>query len=118
MHVQGLSSWRLRCILESGGQPARGSTMPPSLMLFSYLQILDALSTVAFLMLGVHEANPLVRFAFSLGLGPIAGLALVKGAALTIGAYCAMKGREKLLGRANLLFAALVAWNLLAVILG
>jgi len=94
------------------------TTMPQSLLLFSYLQVLDMLSTVAFLMLGVHEANPLVRFAFSIGLGPIAGLLLVKVAAVSIGVYCWVMGRERVLIRANLLFALLVAWNLLAVIRG
>ena len=92
--------------------------MPQSLLLFSYLQVLDAMSTVAFLMLGIHEANPLVRLAFSIGLGPIAGLLLVKIAAVSIGVYCGLMGRERLLFRANLLFAGLVAWNLLAVIIG
>ena len=92
--------------------------MPQTLLLFSYLQILDAMSTIAFLMLGIHEANPLVRFALSIGLGPIAGLALVKIAAVLIGVYCGVKGRERLLFRANLMFALLVAWNLFAVIIG
>ena len=88
--------------------------MLQSLMLFSYLQVLDAMSTVAFLMLGVHEANPLVRFAFSIWPSPIAGLLLVKLAAVLIGVYCWVMGRERLLFRANLLFA----WNLWEVILG
>ena len=90
--------------------------MPQSLLLFSYLQVLDVMSTVAFLMLGVHEANPLVRFAFSVGPSPIAGLLMVKFAAVLIGVYCGVMGRARLLFRANLLFALLVAWNLLAVI--
>jgi hypothetical protein len=94
------------------------TTMPQSLLLFSYLQVLDVMSTVAFLMLGVHEANPLVRFAFSIGASPIAGLLLVKLAAILIGVYCGVMGRERVLMRANLLFALLVAWNLLAVIVG
>ena len=52
--------------------------MPLSLLIFSYLQILDLMSTVAFMMLGVREANPLVRFAFTLAHNPLAGLLMVK----------------------------------------
>src|SRR5437763_625014 len=92
--------------------------MPQSILLFSYLQVMDFMSTIAFLMLGIRETNPLVRFAFSVGPSPLAGLLIVKGAAVLIGVYCALMGRERLLFRANLLFALLVVWNLFAVIVG
>lgn len=91
-------------------------TMPQSLLLYSYLQVLDVMSTVAFLMLGVRESNPIVRFAFSIGPNPLAGLLLLKVVAVMIGVYCWRVGRERLLFRVNLIFGLLVAWNLFAII--
>lgn len=88
------------------------------LIQFSYLQLLDFLTTVAFLLVGVQEANPLVKLAFQLGASPMSGLALVKIAGLGLGYYCWRQGRHGLLVKMNILFAALVAWNLFALILG
>ncbi len=88
------------------------------LMQFSYLQFLDLMTTVAFLIHGVQEANPLVRFALRLGPNPLSGLLLVKCLALSLGVYCWRCGREKLLTRMNFLFALVVAWNVTALILG
>lgn len=88
------------------------------LIQFSYLQLLDFLTTIAFLLAGVQEANPIVKFAFHLGPHPAAGLALVKGIGLALGFYCWRQGRHSLLVKMNVLFAALVAWNLFALILG
>lgn len=87
-------------------------------MQFSYLQFLDLMTTVAFLIHGVQEANPLVRFALRLGPSPLGGLLLVKCLALSLGVYCWRCGREKLLTRMNFLFALVVAWNVTALILG
>jgi len=86
-----------------------------ALLLFSYLQVLDGMSTLVFLMLGVGEANPVVKFAFSLGPNPVAGLLLVKIVAVLLGIYCWRLGRGHVLRAANLLFAFLVAWNLIAI---
>ena len=84
---------------------------------YSYLQVLDFLTTVAFLVNGVREGNPLVRMALSLPLNPIASLLLVKTLALLLGFYCWRVGKRQLLLRINLLFAVLVAWNVIALIL-
>ena len=84
---------------------------------YSYLQVLDFLTTLAFLMHGVREGNPLVRFFVGVTNNPVNGLLLVKLLALLLGIYCWRMGRRKLLGRINFLFAALVAWNLIALIL-
>ena len=88
------------------------------LMQFSYLQFLDMMTTVAFLLHGVQEANPLVRLAFRFGPNPLGGLLLIKCLALSLGVYCWRCGRERLLTRMNILFAVVVAWNLTALILG
>jgi Domain of unknown function (DUF5658) len=83
---------------------------------FSYLQILDFLTTVAFLLHGVREGNPLVRLALSAGANPLVILVVVKLVAIVLGLYCWHQGRRQLLFRINILFALLVAWNLVALI--
>ena len=85
---------------------------------FSYLQLLDFLSTVAFLSMGLQEGNPVVRFAMHHAPSPVVGLALTKAAALCLGMFCLLRGRDRLLHRINLLFAVVVAWNLVALIFG
>ena len=88
------------------------------LLVFSYLQFLDLLSTMAFLAHGVVEGNPLVNWAICCAGSPLAGLVMVKSAALTLGAACSLMGRQALLIKVNLFYAALVVWNLIAIILG
>ncbi len=85
---------------------------------FSYLQVLDYLTTIAFLLIGVQEGNPVVRVVMNAAPTPMLGLAAVKLAALALGVYCLKLGKDRLLGRINVMFAALVAWNLVALILG
>ena len=83
---------------------------------FSYLQILDFLTTVAFLLHGVREGNPLVRLALGAGTNPLVSLLVVKLLAVLLGFYCWFRGRRQLLFRINVLFALLIAWNLVALI--
>ena len=87
------------------------------LVQYAYLQVLDFLTTVAFLLHGVKEANPLVRLALYYAPHPLGGLLLVKAGAVGLGLYCWRCGRNRLLSRINLLFALLVAWNLAALII-
>lgn len=109
--------------------PSQGLTRPlqttsvanPSLqplLLFGYMQLLDMLSTVAFLLGGVQEANPIVRGAMSALGNPLLGLMAVKLAAVGLGAYCWWLGRLTLLSKANIFFALLVAYNLCCLIAG
>ena len=88
------------------------------LLHYSYLQILDFLTTIAFLVNGVQEGNPLVRMALNLGYNPIGSLIGVKVLAVMLGIYCWRMGRERLLSRINIMFALVIAWNLIALILG
>ncbi len=90
--------------------------MNHSLLNYSYLQVLDLLTTVAFLINGVQEGNPLVRMALKLAGNPLLVLIGVKLFALMLGLYCWRMGRQRLLSRINVLFAVLVAWNLVALI--
>lgn len=85
---------------------------------FSYLQVLDFLSTIAFLLNGIREANPVVRWALKLSPNPIGGLIAIKFMAIILGVYCWRLGRERLLSKINVVFATLVAWNLIALIVG
>jgi hypothetical protein len=88
------------------------------LLQYSYLQVLDFLTTIAFLINGVREGNPLVRYFVEASANPISGLVIVKVMAVLLGLYCWRMGRTRLLARINILFAVLVAWNLVALILG
>ena len=83
---------------------------------FSYLQLLDVLTTLAFLAGGTREANPLVRFALEIAPTPLSGLLAVKVLAIGLALYCWRTSRTRLLTLANLFFALLVTWNLIAVL--
>jgi hypothetical protein len=84
---------------------------------FVYLQALDVLTTLAFLGNGVKEANPLVGLALAVAPSPLSGLVGLKVLALALAVYCWQRGRTQLLARMNAFFAALVVWNLVALIL-
>lgn len=101
----------------SGIPVARRKLMNQMLLQYSYLQVLDFLTTIAFLVNGVKEGNPLVRFALTVGANPISGLVLIKVIAVVLGIYCWRLGRHQLLARINVLFAMLIAWNLVALII-
>ena len=88
------------------------------LLQYSYLQVLDFMTTVAFLLHGVHEGNPLVRAALQYAPNPLGGLLAVKVLAVALGFYCWKGGRDRLLMKINFLFAAIVAWNMVALIVG
>jgi hypothetical protein len=86
-------------------------------MQFAYLQTLDLLSTAAFLLQGVQEGNPFVRFAIELSPNPVVGLALVKIAGIAMGITAIRLGKEQFLSKINLFFAVIVAWNLVCLVL-
>jgi len=91
--------------------------MTQTLYQYAYLQVLDFLTTVAFLINGVDEGNPLVAWAINIFPSPLAGLAAVKILALALGVYCWRTAKGQLLSRINIGFAVLVAWNLMNLIL-
>lgn len=88
------------------------------LLQYSYLQLLDLMTTIAFLLNGLKEGNPLVRLALRYSANPLEALVGVKVVALLLGVYCWWMGRDRLLTRINFLFALLVVWNLFALIAG
>jgi hypothetical protein len=91
--------------------------MTQTLYNYSYLQVLDFLTTVAFLINGVSEGNPIVNWAINVFPSPLVGLAAVKLVAIALGIYCWQSAKGQLLARINVAFAILVAWNLLSLIL-
>lgn len=84
---------------------------------FAYLQALDLLSTLAFLLHGVGEANPVVRWSMQAAPNPIGGLVLVKIFAILLALVCVRTQRERLLSRINLFYAGLISWNLVCLVL-
>jgi hypothetical protein len=111
--------------LQGPGQAIRLSPAR-AFLVYAYLQALDLLTTLAFLLARVEEATlafllaraPLVRHAMAWTGSPLFGLLLVKTAALALGWVCWRTGRLRLLERANSFFAVLVAWNLVCLLLG
>jgi hypothetical protein len=83
---------------------------------FTYLQVLDILTTLAFLLQGVAEGNPIVRLALEHGPGPVQSLIAIKAFAVVLAAYCIVRSRQGLLRGVNVFFALLVAYNLVVLI--
>ncbi len=86
------------------------------LIQYVYLQLLDFLTTLAFLLHHVQEANPVVRWFMEHAPSPVTGLLFVKILALALGVAVFLSGRRRLLARANLFFAVVVAWNVVALV--
>jgi hypothetical protein len=84
---------------------------------FIYLQVLDGLTSVAFMMHEVEEMNPLVKWAMRESLHPLVGLALVKVAAVLLAVVCVASSRYSVLRKVNIFFALVVAYNVVALIL-
>jgi hypothetical protein len=86
----------------------------PLLQVFLFLQVLDFLTTILVLKRGGYEANPLVEHLMLLG--PISGLFAAKMLVVAIGAAVLWYQRHRVVFIANSLYAAVVCWNLLALI--
>ena len=82
---------------------------------FVYLQLLDVLTTIAFLLQGVGEGNPIVRWVIQHGPHPIGSLFMMKAVAMAI--VCVYRHREGLLRKVNVFFAVIVLYNLAVLIL-
>ena len=91
------------------------------LVTFILLQAMDALTTVAFLHLGVVEGNPLIRLALARSAGYPPGsmlaLAVPKLFAVVLGIFAWRSGRKRLLLKMDILFGLCVAWNVMAIML-
>ena len=92
--------------------------MSALILQYSYLQVLDFLTTVAFLLTGVQEGNPLVKWVLEMAPTPLSGLVMIKLVALGLGIYCLRMNKANLLAKINMMFALVVAWNMVALIVG
>ncbi len=84
-----------------------------------YLQLLDVLTTIAFLLQGVGEGNPIVRWVITHGPHPIGSLFLMKAVAVAVAMaiVCVYRHREGLLRKVNIFFAMVVLYNLAVLII-
>jgi Domain of unknown function (DUF5658) len=102
-----------------GVQPYKSHTLAAVMLLivFILLQVLDALTTVVFLRLGVAEGNPLIRRILAAAAGQTAALIAPKLFAVSLGIFAWRTGRKRLLLKMDVLFALAVAWNTLNIFL-
>jgi len=77
---------------------------------FLYLQVLDFLTTLVGLRMGLQEGSPFIRALMEWG--PEAGLFISKGIAVVLGGICIWQNRRHLLRWINYWYAGLVVWNL------
>jgi hypothetical protein len=82
--------------------------------LFLFLQLLDVLTTILGLRLGLGEASPFIRFLMNMG--PLAGLLASKVVAVVLGGICVYLGRFHVIRWINYWYAALVMWNMALIL--
>ncbi len=87
----------------------------PSIGLFLGLQILDVLTTLIGLHFGAQEGSSFIGHL--LETGPVNGLIISKIIAAGLAAFAVFLHRKRLLVFLNFWFAAVVAWNILAICL-
>lgn len=92
----------------------RPYTLSPSLQVFLYLQLLDALTTLLGFRAGLVEASPFVGML--IGLGPFAGLLADKMFAVLLAVICVRSGRSRMIRWVNYWYAALVIWNIILIL--
>ena len=91
-------------------------TLPtPSIGLFLGLQVLDVLTTLMGLHLGAHEGSTFIGHL--LQTGPVSGLIISKILAAGLAAFAVFLNRKRVLLFLNFWFAAVVAWNVIAICL-
>jgi hypothetical protein len=87
--------------------------MTKILCAFGALQLADIATTILALRLGGTESNPLIRV--FMYLGPVRGLLVSKTVVVLLAIGCALLGKLGTLRCANVVFAGIVAWNLIAI---
>lgn len=84
--------------------------MPAYVQLFLYLQVLDFLTTIVGLRLGLVEVSPFIRWL--MGSGAVLGALVSKLMAIALAGFCLWIQRRRLIQWVNYWYAALVVWNL------
>ena len=85
-----------------------------ALSLFIYLQLLDLLTTLLFLKMGLFEASWVV--AALIRWSPVVGVLLAKLGTVLIGIMAVRMHKDRLMRWANLGYSGVVAWNLLCMV--
>lgn len=95
---------------------ARVFVPPAYLQAFIYLQLLDFLSTMIGLRLGLSEASPSIR-PFIEPLGMAMAIGISKIIAFGLAGFCLVTRRDRIIRWINYWFAALVVWNMSLIII-
>ena len=82
---------------------------------FLYLQILDFLTTMVGIRVGLAESSPFIRW--MMNSNPAAGLAASKIVAVLIAGICIATNRPNLIKWVNGWYAALAVWNLCLILM-
>lgn len=94
---------------------AKGWIPPAYLQTFAYLQVLDFLTTMIGLRIGLSEASPSIAPMIG-ALGPAAAVGMSKVIAFSLAGFCMATKRERIVKLINYWFAALVAWNMVLIV--
>ena len=87
----------------------------PYIQVFLYLQVLDLLTTLVGLKLGIREASPFVRSL--LQFGPGLAVSASKLVAIGLAAVCFMLNRYRLILWVNCWYGLIVVWNLCTILM-
>lgn len=91
--------------------------LPPAyLQAFVYLQLLDFLTTMIGLRLGLSEASPSIRPLIE-PFGITLAVAFGKAIAFGLAGFCLFTRREHIIRLINYWFASLVVWNMMLIII-
>lgn len=85
------------------------------LEVFLYLQVLDLLTTLIGLKLGISEASPFVRAL--LQFGPGVAVAASKVMAIGLAVLCLVMKRSRLIPWVNCWYGLLIIWNLCIILM-
>ena len=86
----------------------------PHIQVFIYLQVLDFLTTLVGLQIGLGEASPFIRGLMQMG--PAAGLVLSKLVAFALGGVCIWLNKRHIVKWINYWYAGLVVWNICLIL--
>src|SRR5579863_10452708 len=85
-----------------------------SLQLFLYLQLLDVVTTMLGMRMGLSEASPFIHFLMRFGV--MGGLLGSKIVSVALGAFCVWRRRFRVIELINYWYAVLVVWNLVLIV--
>ena len=84
------------------------------IQVFIYLQVLDFLTTLVGLQIGLAEASPFIRTLMEMG--PATGLLISKLVAFALGGVCIWLNKRHVVKWINYWYAGLVVWNICLIL--